>query len=66
MVLPLPPSRFVVAPTRILREQRKVDRKKKKQGSEGPKILESKEGSTLKIDTQITSERTRRKRNTKY
>jgi hypothetical protein len=64
MDLPLPPSRFVVAPTRITREQRKVD--KKKQRSEGPKIQESKEGSTLKIDTQITSKRTRRKRNTKY
>jgi hypothetical protein len=35
MDLPLPPSRFVVAPTRITREQRKVD--KKKQRSEGPK-----------------------------
>jgi len=32
----------------------------------GSKLQESKEGSTLKIDTQITSKRTRRKRNTKY
>jgi hypothetical protein len=64
MDLPLPPSRFVVTPTRITREQRKVD--KKKQRSEGPKIQESKEGSTQKIDTQITSKRTRRKRNTKH
>ena len=47
MDLPLPPSRFVVAPTRITREQRKVD--KKKQRSEGPKIQESKEGSTQKM-----------------
>jgi hypothetical protein len=47
MDLPLPPSRFVVAPTRITREQRKVG--KKKQRSEGPKIQESKEGSTQKM-----------------
>jgi hypothetical protein len=26
--LPLPPSRFVVAPTRIIREQRKTEKKK--------------------------------------
>ena len=47
MDLPLPPSRFVVAPTRITREQRKAE--KKKQRSEGPKIQESKEGSTQKM-----------------
>ena len=45
--LPLPPSRFVVAPTRITREQRKVD--KKKQRRVGPKILSSKEDSTIKM-----------------
>ena len=63
MDLPLPPSRFVVVPTRITRDQRKAEKKTK---SEGPKIQESKGGSTQKNDTQITSERTRRKRNTKY
>ncbi len=47
MDLPLPPSIFVVAPTRRTREQRKVD--KKKQRSEGPKIQESKEDSTQKM-----------------
>ena len=47
MDLPLPPSRFVVAPTRITREQRKVD--KKKQRRVGPKILSSKEDSTIKM-----------------
>jgi hypothetical protein len=35
MDLPLPPSRFVVAPTRITREQRKVDKKNK--GVKDPK-----------------------------
>jgi hypothetical protein len=29
--LPLPPFRFVVAPTRIPREQRKVEKRKKKE-----------------------------------
>ena len=51
MDLPLPPSRFVVAPTRITREQKKVD--KKKQRSEGSKIQESKEGSTQKMKHKI-------------
>ena len=46
MDLPLPPSRFVVAPTRITRDQRKAEKKTK---SEGPKIQESKEGSTQKM-----------------
>jgi hypothetical protein len=40
--------------------------RKKNKGVKGSKLQESKEGSTLKIDTQITSKRTRRKRNTKY
>ena len=47
MDLPLPPSRFVVAPTRITREQRKAE--KKKQRRVGPKILSSKEDSTIKM-----------------
>ena len=46
MDLPLPPSRFVVAPTRITREQRKTE---KKQRRVGPKILSSKEDSTIKM-----------------
>jgi hypothetical protein len=36
MDLPLPPSRFVVAPTRITREQRNVNKKNK--GVQGPKF----------------------------
>jgi hypothetical protein len=35
--LPLPPSRFVAAPTRIPREQRKVDKKNK--GEKGPEYV---------------------------
>jgi hypothetical protein len=46
MVLPLPPSRFIVTPIRIPRKQRKVDEKKER--STGPKLQESKEGCTLK------------------
>jgi hypothetical protein len=46
MDLPLPPSRFVVAPTRITREQRKVD--KKNRGVKGPKYKKVKKAPHTK------------------
>jgi hypothetical protein len=64
MDLPLPPSRFVVAPSRITKEQRKAEKKNK--GVKGPKYRKVNKAPHWKLIHKLHLKEQEEKGKTKY